>query len=105
MSRTTKPDACLFLTCVTVDRAPDDSGGREMVTLVSEETRGQLDSNYVSSRGSTLSRVESSYAAQGAPSVHDEIATGLIGDSSQNSSVLVNTANSSQSSIPMFQGY
>ena len=105
MSRTTKSDACLFLTCVTVDRAPDDPGGREMVTLVSEETRGQLDSNYVSSRGSTLSRVESSYAAQGAPSVHDEIATGLIGDSSQNSSVLVNTANSSQSSIPIFQGY
>lgn len=97
----------LFTSCFSdfsVDRAPDDPGGREMVTFVSGETGAHLDSNDVSSCGSTLSCVESSYAAQDAPSVHDETATGLDSDSSQNSSALVNTANSSQSSIPIFQG-
>lgn len=94
-----------FLTYVTVEPAPDDPGGREMVTFASGETRGHSVSNDVSSRGSTSSLAESSYTAQDVPSVHDEIARSSAGDSSQNSSARANSAHATQSSIPIFQGY
>ncbi|KAL3537047.1 hypothetical protein ACH5RR_000413 [Cinchona calisaya] len=97
----------LFTRCFSdfsVEPAPDDPGGREMVTFVSEETRGPLVSNDVSSHGSTSSSAESSYIAQDAPSVLGQIARSTAGGSSQSSTALVNSAHTSQSSIPIFQG-
>lgn len=105
LGRTEELDACVFPTYVAVEPALDEPGGREMVTFVSGETRGPLVSNDVSSRGSTSSCAESSYAVQDAPSVCDERAWSSVGDSSQNSCALVNSVHTSGSSTAVFHGY
>ncbi|KAF5952883.1 hypothetical protein HYC85_010827 [Camellia sinensis] len=75
----------------------------EMVTIASQETRGSLASSHVPSSRS-LSAISGSSNATDAPHIPDGTSRRSEGDSSQNANVVVQSTQTSQNGISIFQG-
>ncbi|GMP42720.1 hypothetical protein CsSME_00012365 [Camellia sinensis var. sinensis] len=80
-----------------------ESCGQEMVTIASQETRGSLASSHMPSSRS-LSAISGSSNATDAPHIPDGTSRRSEGDSSQNANVVVQSTQTSQNGISIFQG-
>ncbi|CAA2945092.1 Hypothetical predicted protein [Olea europaea subsp. europaea] len=97
----------IFTRCFTsasAQPASGYSGGQELVTFSSGETRGSIAKNEVSSSGSSSSTLESFHTEVDAPAVHGELIMSAAGEHSQNSNMLVRSNDTNQNGIPLFQG-
>lgn len=89
-------------TLIAVRPVSEDTNGQEMVAFASGEARASTAIRNVSSSGSVSSASESIDTRFDAPVVHGGITRSSVGETSQNSNVLVNT---NQNGISIFQGY
>ncbi|XP_052194365.1 uncharacterized protein LOC127802552 isoform X2 [Diospyros lotus] len=81
-----------------------ESNGQEMVAFASRGTRVSVAGSLVPSNGSLPAFSESSNTATNAPHIHNGISRGLDGDSSQNAGTVVQSTQTSQNGISIFQG-
>ncbi|XP_057498945.1 uncharacterized protein LOC130783376 isoform X2 [Actinidia eriantha] len=87
-----------------VEPSSRESYGQEMVTFASQETRGSLAGCSILSSGSVCAVSESSNAAMDAPHMHDGTSRRSHGDSSQNANAVIQSTQTSQNGISIFQG-
>ncbi|THF96481.1 hypothetical protein TEA_017077 [Camellia sinensis var. sinensis] len=87
----------------TWETSARESCGQEMVTIASQETRGSLASSHMPSSRS-LSAISGSSNATDAPHIPDGTSRRSEGDSSQNANVVVQSTQTSQNGISIFQG-
>ncbi|KAL7203817.1 hypothetical protein ACSBR2_016963 [Camellia fascicularis] len=80
-----------------------ESHGQEMVTIASQETRESLASSHMPSSRS-LSAISGSSNTTDAPHIPDGTSRRLEGDSSQNANVVVQSTQTNQNGISIFQG-
>ncbi|KAL0464586.1 UNVERIFIED_CONTAM: hypothetical protein Slati_0346200 [Sesamum latifolium] len=97
----------IFTRCFTdisIRPVSEDADGQEMLSFVSGEARVSTDSRNASPSASVSSVSGSIDTRHDAPVVHGAITRRTAGESSQNSGVLLQSNNTNQSGISIFQG-
>ncbi|KAK4411219.1 hypothetical protein Sango_0194900 [Sesamum angolense] len=97
----------IFTRCFTdisIRPVSEDADGQEMLSFVSGEARVSTDSRNASLSASVSSVSESIDTKYDAPVVHGAITRSTAGESSQNSDALLQSNNTNQSGISIFQG-
>ncbi|XP_011089915.1 uncharacterized protein LOC105170699 isoform X3 [Sesamum indicum] len=97
----------IFTRCFTdisIRPVSEDTDGQEMLSFVSGEARVLTDNRNASPSASVSSVSESIDTKYAAPVVHSAITRSTAGESSQNSDVLLQSNNTNQSGISIFQG-
>ncbi|XP_058221675.1 uncharacterized protein LOC131331775 isoform X1 [Rhododendron vialii] len=84
--------------------SPSRPYGQEMVTFASQETRVSVVGTHMPSSGNLSSASESANVATDAPLIFDGTLRRSDGDSSQSSNTVIQSAQTSQNGISIFQG-